>query len=658
MFSSTVKTPWAPARKSLFIAVIVSVFGVGAITLPPPAPAYSAEACGIASPSLEPGGTGAAGSSTNRYVVSAAGNLAWIGERENVDGAPQFPARLGYHYIQSGPIDMSGCANWVPIGFSIDAPFRGIYDGGNHTITGFTVTTWPNPYTGLFGVLGGSSTPQTTVKNLRIEGATVVAPEPYAGVLAARTQGGTVGARIENVHISGSVVSTKETTTNVWVGGLIGRAEGAGTDGESGAIVRSSAAVSVRSSEVRGSFLGGLVGQVAGFRFLISESFATGSVTGTQSRFVGGLVGENDGNIFFSFATGDVRSGTRDQVGGLVGDQDDSSGIILDSYALGNVFVGDDKSETGGFAGRMADENTIIKRSFSAGSVTTTGGGPTTGGAFAGTTVTRALSDYVGFEDNFFDSSKTVPALAIARTTGVGDEEAQGKVTGRSTEQMKQAATFVDNGWSLVEGWAPFNPHTEAQRAEPDFQASDYQVWGICSSVNGGYPYLLWQFESNPCVAQASSAVKVQSAAIHLDVQARVGSPAEGTLVVAGGTGLKVGSNYSLILRSTPQVLASSTVSSLGGFSRELRLPTLSPGEHSATLTAVGPDGETLNLVQTFVVGSRGEIVSISSPTGTVTGGLAATGAPQGSGVVAGALATVLFGVLMLWMARGRRSVA
>jgi hypothetical protein len=60
--------------------------------------------------------------------------------------------------------------------------------------------------------------------------------------------------------------------------------------------------------------------------------------------------------------------------------------------------------------------------------------------------------------------------------------------TGKTTAQMTSFATFAA-AWNsesttvIVDGWqAPSNP-----------------TWGICAEVNGGYPFLLWQFEANPC---------------------------------------------------------------------------------------------------------------------------------------------------------------
>lgn len=62
--------------------------------------------------------------------------------------------------------------NFRPIGYSDEnenSPFRGIFNGGGHTIKGITVNRPDVDYIGLFGLIEGA-----TIKNLRIEGCTFV----------------------------------------------------------------------------------------------------------------------------------------------------------------------------------------------------------------------------------------------------------------------------------------------------------------------------------------------------------------------------------------------------------------------------------------------------------------------------------------------------
>lgn len=116
------------------------------------------------------------------------------------------------------------------------------------------------------------------------------------------------------------------------------------------------------------------------------------------------------------------------------------------------------------------------------------------------------------------------------------------------------------------------------------------------------------------------------SAAIHLDLQVSVGQPIAGATVVIGGQGVAARSAYSLIVRSTPQTIASGRASSAGNFSESASMPALSPGSHTLTLTALAPDGSTVSLVQVLSVAADGTVTTLGSPTGTWVSVLAATG--------------------------------
>jgi hypothetical protein len=98
-----------------------------------------------------------------------------------------------------------------------------------------------------------------------------------------------------------------------------------------------------------GDWLGGLVGESDGD---ITNSYATGNVAGDDK--LGGLVGFTTGDVTNSYATGDVTGD--DNLGGLVGDADNDS-EISNSYATGDV-TGDDN--LGGLAGELKDYGIII----------------------------------------------------------------------------------------------------------------------------------------------------------------------------------------------------------------------------------------------------------------------------------------------------------
>ncbi len=158
-----------------------------------------------------------------------------------------------------------------------------------------------------------------------------------------------------------------------------------------------------------GSVTGGTVGELVGVNFgTIGQCYATGAVTGIT---VGGLVGYNKGTVNRCYATGSVAGlsnldGSVEGVGGLVGV---NFGTIVQCYASGHVVGIED---VGGLVGN---------------------------------------GWWKDASDSYWDVETS------GQETSAGGE-------GRTTAQMKDAATFVDWDWG---------------------------VWGIAAD-GGSYPYLLW----------------------------------------------------------------------------------------------------------------------------------------------------------------------
>ena len=109
-----------------------------------------------------------------------------------------------------------------------------------------------------------------------------------------------------------------------------------------------------------GSYVGGLIGSC--YQSTIVGSYSTGSVIGDD--YLGGLVGwNNGGTISTCYSTGTV---TGDLIlGGLVG-QNDNSGVVVASYATGNVTGA--KNSVGGLVGANYSTS-IIKACYASGTV-------------------------------------------------------------------------------------------------------------------------------------------------------------------------------------------------------------------------------------------------------------------------------------------------
>jgi len=264
-----------------------------------------------------------------------------------------------------------------------------------NTTTGFLpVGNSSNKFTGTFDGLGH------TITGLTIN---------RSGTDNVGLFGCTDTATIQNVGLANVKVSG-----NSDVGGLVGYA------------YHATISNSYSTGSVSGdNYVGGLVG-TAGSSTHISNSYSTGSVSGNSD--VGGLVGYAyySTTISNSYSTGDV-SNNNNYVGGLVGYAEYST--ILNSYSTGSV---NGNNDVGGLVG-YAYYSTTISNSYSTGSVS----GNDYVGGFAGYNAGNT------FSNNFWDIDTS------GTSTGVGYGSSSG-VTGKTTSEMKEMATFSDAGWDIA----------------------------------------------------------------------------------------------------------------------------------------------------------------------------------------------------------------
>jgi hypothetical protein len=274
---------------------------------------------------------------------------------------------------------------------------------------------------------------------------------------------GSIGDGSSPVTISNSSSSASVTATGGRAGGLIGTSNNlAQANAFRAEISDSFATGSVSGSGLTG-FVGGFVGEARSMS--IEKSYATGSVSSTGNFSVGGFAGAIVGSqIETSHATGNVSGAS--YVGGFAGEINnfDSSKISLisSSYATGNVigtlnrvggFVGflhhgtvatsyststvtGQASSTGGFAGEVspgsgASGTSVIRESIAAGTVT----GATSTGGFAGQITGGVVSNTVA-RGNVSGSTTNVGSFAGAISGGtISDSYAVGVVSGEATNK-------------------------------------------------------------------------------------------------------------------------------------------------------------------------------------------------------------------------------
>ena len=189
--------------------------------------------------------------------------------------------------------------------------------------------------------------------------------------------------------------------------------------------------------------VGGLVGRTESS--VISNSYTTGSVSGTHNM-VGGLVGLNyNSTISNVYTTGNVKGTT--EVGGLVGMNSalsSSPSIISNAYATGEVEGSD---VVGGLVGENRF-NSAISNAYATGNVKGTGTGTKVGGLVGYNRSSGTISASYWKTDN------------NAELSGIGlndNVNIQPVVTGLTTADMQSPFIFIDAGWDFASVWGKSN---------------------------------------------------------------------------------------------------------------------------------------------------------------------------------------------------------
>ena len=257
-------------------------------------------------------------------------------------------------------IELGG--NWTPIGayskdtqdnhyldVPVNKPFKGIFDGCNHTISNLQINSTED-YQGLFGLVIDGTIRDITIE---AEGSSVTAGT-RSGVVVGTLYGfsGNISNCINyaNGNFSG--------TGGGIVGGLIGQhtvfnCKNYGDITGAGGIVGSSNGIDDWPEEF------------ANYSHKIINCGNYGNVTRESENFCGGIVGYFHGTISNSFNKGVISmNASRNNVGGIVGD---INGSILNCYNVGNV---NGYNAIGGIVGLLSKgSNNSLKNCYNIGNV-------------------------------------------------------------------------------------------------------------------------------------------------------------------------------------------------------------------------------------------------------------------------------------------------
>lgn len=210
-------------------------------------------------------------------------------------------------------------------------------------------------------------------------------------------------------------------------------------------------------------FVGGVIGEAGETNISNVKSEVTiDSASGTA---IGGIAGYiNYGSIdrsVYKGALSTVSADGADGVGGLVGLADLVT--VTSSYSIATF----DTGVVG--AGLFGQENCDPEYQPDVTNTYVVGSGTTYG----------IQKDNCGEFDTTFWNSSLSSNTATVSDPLVGAEA-------KTTAQLKAFATYPAS-WNMVDGWDVFSA------------SAPLKTWGICSAVNDGYPYLLWEYTSDPC---------------------------------------------------------------------------------------------------------------------------------------------------------------
>ncbi|MCL2131424.1 MAG: T9SS type A sorting domain-containing protein, partial [Lentimicrobiaceae bacterium] len=288
----------------------------------------------IAQPSWPPIGMSGNGTSGNPWQITDTSHLRILADYVNAGNGS---ATEGKYYILMNDLDLSGYANWTPIGFlELGAAnplsprhFGGDFDGNDKVVQNLTIYRPFERYIGLFGAVYYG-----TIQNLGIVNCNVMGKERVGGLAG----GGS--SSIINCFVTGNVADYSKS-----------------------------------------SFTGGLVG----YSGYIANCYFIGNVTGMGC--CGGLMGGGSSSTVINcYATGNVQGGCG--VGGLIGTLQGGYGgegggyapsIVSNCYAANSV-QGEDL--VGGLVGYMAYDhglatpNNLVIRNCVAANDSVIGTGP------------------------------------------------------------------------------------------------------------------------------------------------------------------------------------------------------------------------------------------------------------------------------------------
>lgn len=286
------------------------------------------------------------GTETSPFLISNVDELVWFREKvdeQATDGSTQF---AGVYFKLTADIDLDSIA-WNPIGSMTGdhGSFKGVFDGGGHTISSLNVKEAGNGL-GLFAYTAGNA----VIKNLTLNNVHVESTDNsnYVGGLVGNAYAST---QINNVHVTDNVYISGRG----YIGGIAGH----------GYVVMDSVSV-VATGDGQGSSTGlitstfwcagGILGYGGEGTTDITSAHVEGVTVTSAAGGLGAIVGMAEDNNGTQPISGSNLSAKNVEIKTYVGSYGDSYA----NYALGYLYGGNPTSE---LSGTLEVENLTVETS-------------------------------------------------------------------------------------------------------------------------------------------------------------------------------------------------------------------------------------------------------------------------------------------------------
>ena len=360
-------------------------------------------------------------------------------------------------FKQTAPdIDLASETNWEPIGTS-EAPFRGVYDGDDHTISHLTQSAITNA--GLFGFTRVSKIKDLTLNEVNISNiygsaGSIVGSAYYDTLINCSANGSVVGHQLG--------ISMRNSS---YVGGLVGRSATSyisncsnfcsvtgGIRTYVGGIVGYGANVNEARNRITGCFNAGnitgknYVGGLSGYNSRIFDSYNYGTVYGTSDAVMVGGVAAYCAHIENSFNTGNVTAeacaaGQNTYVGGIVAANTDNAYYqISQSYNTG-IVEANNRKYVGGIVGYTYGR---VTQCYNANAVNSTG-------EYVGSIIGYCIGTSATYSYNYYDN-------AFSQVGGVRGADVSGKAEAKTTAELTDGTLptgYTAAKWTLAAGYYP-----------------------------------------------------------------------------------------------------------------------------------------------------------------------------------------------------------